>query len=378
MAIYTNLFTPETWATFCERGATVSGFRDTQRRSAERLRPGDLFVCYTVRLSRWCGVLRVASPVYYDPTPVYADPDPYVMRFKVDPLVVLDLEHSIPISDDAIWPKLSLTRHLERRAFGWAQQANLRGSLRLLTDEDGKLLINELEQQAARNKEYPFSDQDRRRLQSRQAVRAADRTVVVEVPEETEEEVQDSSSVQHMNVDVDEPRTSHKMQAMLARIGVEMGFRVWIPRADKHKVLEQVPTPQHGQFLDVLPLNYDDVTLKTVEQIDVIWLKGRSMARAFEVEHTTAIYSGLLRMADLLALQPNMDIRLHIVAPVEKQEKVLREIRRPVFSLLDRGPLYESCSYLPYEAIEEISSMEHLAHMNHSILDDYAESAEDE
>ena len=28
-----------------------------------------------------------------------------------------------------------------------------------------------------------------------------------------------------------------------------------------------------------------------------------------------AIYSGLLRMADLLALQPNMNIRLHIVAP---------------------------------------------------------------
>jgi hypothetical protein len=27
------------------------------------------------------------------------------------------------------------------------------------------------------------------------------------------------------------------------------------------------------------------------------------------VEHTTSIYSGILRMADLLALQPNMDIR---------------------------------------------------------------------
>jgi hypothetical protein len=32
------------------------------------------------------------------------------------------------------------------------------------------------------------------------------------------------------------------------------------------------------------------------------------MARAFEIEHTTAVYPGLLRMADLLALQPNMDI----------------------------------------------------------------------
>jgi len=54
------------------------------------------------------------------------------------------------------------------------------------------------------------------------------------------------------------------------------------------------------------------------------------MARAFEVEHTTAIYSGILRMADLLALQPNMDIRLHIVAPEARKQKVFDEIRRPV------------------------------------------------
>ena len=68
-------------------------------------------------------------------------------------------------------------------------------------------------------------------------------------------------------------------------------------------------------LLDRLPLNYDETTLSTIEQIDVIWLKGHSIVRAFEVEHTTSIYSGLLRMADLLALQPNMNINLHIVAP---------------------------------------------------------------
>jgi hypothetical protein len=79
--------------------------------------------------------------------------------------------------------------------------------------------------------------------------------------------------------------------------------------------------------------------------------------RAFEVEHTTSVYSGLLRMADLLALQPNMDINLHIVAPLIRQEKVFSEIRRPVFSLLDKGPLSESCTYLSYESIREIASL---------------------
>jgi hypothetical protein len=123
-------------------------------------------------------------------------------------------------------------------------------------------------------------------------------------------------------------------------------------------------------------VNYDDNTLDTIRQIDVLWLKGRSMARAFEVEHTTAIYSGLLRMADLLALQPNMQIRLHIVAPEERREKVLREIKRPVFSLLEHGPLYEKCTFLSYDAVQTIAEQKFLAHMSDTILDEYEEGAE--
>ena len=168
------------------------------------------------------------------------------------------------------------------------------------------------------------------------------------------------------------------MQAVLARIGAEMGFRIWVPPNHRQSILQQVPVTLHEAFLSQLPLNYDDVTLKTIEQIDVIWLRNRSMARAFEIEHTTAIYSGLLRMADLLALQPSMNIRLHIVAPDDKETKVLREIKRPVFSLLDRGPLYESCSYLPYSAVQQIAQMGHLRHMNDTLIAEFEVFPEDE
>jgi hypothetical protein len=37
----------------------------------------------------------------------------------------------------------------------------------------------------------------------------------------------------------------------------------------------------------------------------------------------------VINSADLLARQPNMDIRLHIVAPDERKERVFREMRRP-------------------------------------------------
>jgi len=73
-------------------------------------------------------------------------------------------------------------------------------------------------------------------------------------------------------------------------------------------------------------------------------------------------------MADLLALQPNMDIRLHIVAPLARREKVFNELRRPVFSLLDRGPLSESCTYLSYDSVRELAAQPHLSHQQQRTL----------
>ena len=107
-----------------------------------------------------------------------------------------------------------------------------------------------------------------------------------------------------------------------------------------------------------------------------MWLKGRAIVRAFEVEHTTSIYSGILRMADLLALQPNMNIKLHIVAPYPRRDKVFQEIQRPVFSLLDVAPLYERCTYLSYDSIQEISELKHVGYLSDNVLDEYAEEAE--
>jgi hypothetical protein len=381
---FTDLFTPETWKAFREHGTNVSGFRERQRQAAERVSKGDILCCYLVRLSRWCGLLEVTSDVYIDASPIFADPDPFVVRFKVRPLTILDPGFAIPIFDAALWPHLSITRDLEIRSFGWAQTANMRSSLRALTPQDGELLRKVIFEQAERRRSYPLSPQDVQRLTQRQTVHAADRSVLVEVPIEPtavrgEREAQEEPELSLADEAIGtQPAQSLKMQAVLARIGVEMGFRVWVPRNNKQAILDQLPATIHSAFLNQLPLNYDDVTLRTIEQIDVIWLRNRSMARAFEVEHTTAIYSGLLRMADLLALQPNMDIRLHIVAPDDKRGKVLREIKRPVFSLLERGPLYESCSFLPYSAVNDIAAMDHLRHTNDTVIDEFEEFPEDE
>jgi len=167
------------------------------------------------------------------------------------------------------------------------------------------------------------------------------------------------------------------VQARLAQIGATMGLRIWIPNSDRGAVADLLPDALRDAILQDLPLNYEANTLDTVEHIDVIWIRKRSIVRAFEVEHTTAIYSGLLRMADLLALQPNMDIKLHIVAPDERRAKMFREMLRPVFSLLESGPLSNSCTFLSYESVEEMLNLPHLEYISDSVIERYEETAEE-
>lgn len=232
------------------------------------------------------------------------------------------------------------------------------------------MVLAALERQQAERRQFPINERELRKHRTGR-VHREDRTVEVTVPED------DETTEQSVPVEVEkEPiRESLRIQGRLAECGERMGFRIWIPRNNRSGALT-VWSPRDGSLLEQLPLNYDDTTLRTIEQIDVIWLKGRSIVRAFEVEHTTAIYSGILRMADLLALQPNMDIRLHIVAPDDRKAKVFNEIRRPVFSLLERRPLSECCTFLSYDSVESLASDDHLQHLSDSVLDDYAEEAE--
>lgn len=369
MNYFLDLFSPATWNAFCRSGGEVTGFRSSQQRIAnEHVRQGDVLLCYLTRLSRWCGALRVESDMYLDSQPIFADPDPFTVRFNVAPIVVLQPEYAIPIHDDSVWPSLSITKSFDKSRSTWT--GFFRNSLNKFNVMDGEYLLNLIKRQQELKHFYTLSKRDVRYLETPQ-VPTPSGMVEVEIP------VDDSDELPTGNKGVVVGRDdSINVQAKVAQIGAEMGFRIWVPRNDKQRVQERLPRSMHDQFLSKLPLNYDDTTLKTIEQIDILWLKGRSIARAFEIEHTTAIYSGLLRMADLLALQPNMDIRLHIVAAEERRDQVLGQIKRPVFSLLERGPLYKQCTYLSYGSINELEKTPNLPHIKDTIIDEYEESAD--
>ncbi len=360
MTYFLDLFTPETWLAFLESGATVTGFRERQWQQANRVSEGDIFLCYLTRLSRWCGILRAESTAYRDNSPIRDELNEFTVRFKVKPIVTLDFESSIPIHDDKIWNELSITNQHEKGTTSWT--GFFRASLNKFTEADGAFLVDLVKRQQTHPKSYPLTEKDNRALAriDKEPIPNGDENKIKVVDNGPEPDV----------------RESIKYQAKVAQIGAEMGFRIWVPRNDKSRVLELIPATMREKFLDDLPLKFDHATMRTVEQIDVLWLRGRSMSRAFEVEHTTAIYSGLLRMADLLALQPDIDIKLHIVAPTGKRDQVLREIGRPAFSGLGKRPIHAQCSFLSYDSIDSLGAEPHLAHMSHTIIAEYEESAE--
>lgn len=368
MTFYTNLFSPDTFETFTHSPRSVSGFSKHQLAWAKRLQKGDRFICYLTKLGRWVGVLEVLGDCYTDESPFFfPKDDPYVVRFKVRPIVWLAKEHALPIREKFIWTALSFTKDVEVGSAAWT--GKVRTSLNKLSDADGQFLQNSLLTQEKTKHLYPVDEDAYRRLLA-QKVQRADKVVSVSVPDGNETEDAGETDAEHQSV-----RESAKMQALLASIGEKMGYKIWLPKADRGSVLQEW-IPEDGTLMSVLPLNYNEPTLQTIEQIDVLWLKGRAIVRAFEVEHTTAVYSGILRMADLLALQPNMDIKLHIVAPEYRKAKVMNEIQRPVFSLLEKGPLSDYCTFLPYGSLKELAGQKHLQYLSDAVLEEYAEGPE--
>ena len=177
----------------------------------------------------------------------------------------------------------------------------MRQSLVQLGQEDGHIISDAIARQERDQHVFPLDAADRRHIDiaNRTVVRTEQGEVEVEVPERDERQPMSDATAP-------EVRSSLKTQAKVAHLGAVLGFNIWVPASDRAKIIELVPANSQERFVTSLPLNYDLTTLKTIENIDVIWLLRRSIVHAFEVEHTTAIYSGLLRMADLLALQPRM------------------------------------------------------------------------
>jgi hypothetical protein len=129
MAYFIDLFSPETHDAFTRSPRDISGFRLRHKNMAQRIKAGDVFVCYLTRLCRWFGLLEVIEGPFINDKPIFV-PRERSLRGAIPSAHrrVLDIEKAIPIHDDAIWTGLSFTRELPKAHL--AGRAKVRGSER--------------------------------------------------------------------------------------------------------------------------------------------------------------------------------------------------------------------------------------------------------
>ncbi len=363
MKYWIDLFTWNTWQEFLNAGGEVIGFREKRWRSVQAMKPGDILLCYLTGLSRFVGALEVTGDPFKDKQPIWGE-DVFPSRVPVRILVSLDPEYAVPVM--SLREQLSYFQNM-RSPHSWS--GHFRGSPTEEKTEDAKIIISALESAMA---EPVFREYDHRKLERKIPVFYETEAGAVTVPDDIEE------SVPEQIVEMPEVEITHEeIQWMLLNLGNEMGLDIWVARNDRGKSFRDNVFDRIPRLRKTLPRQFDDATNRTIELIDVLWLRENAIVAAFEIEHTTSIYSGLLRMSDLVSMQPNINIRLYIVAPDERREKVFSEINRPTFTSL-KPALRDICQFIPYSSLQEklkqVGTL--LRYLRPEFLDEIAESIE--
>ncbi len=124
---------------------------------------------------------------------------------------------------------------------------------------------------------------------------------------------------------------------------------MWIAANDRNR---QIGDNKLGDgCLTALPLQATMLAVDAVRLIDVLWLDRASgqIVAAYEVEHTTSIYSGIVRMLDLaLGSEAHALEGLFLVAPDDREQEVRAQLARPAFSRIADLKV----RYLPYSELK--------------------------
>ncbi len=123
------------------------------------------------------------------------------------------------------------------------------------------------------------------------------------------------------------------IQYQLIKIGRALGYDVFVASNDRSKEYNG----ENFSFLTLpsLPeMKMDEGVREVVNFIDVIWLKkGTAFIEcAFEVEKSTSIYSGLLRLKDLMLSIDNRNHHVFVVIPDGREKEMLAQLKRPSFA----------------------------------------------
>jgi len=141
--------------------------------------------------------------------------------------------------------------------------------------------------------------------------------------------------------------THSQVQSLLTGIGGAKGYDIWVPQNDRGKLDPVVIGAL--TCCDELPPGLGDAA-DILQEVDVVWLQkgSRQISGLFEVEHSTPIYSALLRFNDVHLAVPNPSITFRIIANDMRRSLFVRQLNRPTFRV---SGLNQLCTFLEYKNV---------------------------
>lgn len=141
---------------------------------------------------------------------------------------------------------------------------------------------------------------------------------------------------EEVKLEKDDEDLHTEMQYHLLKIGNSLGYDVITATNDKSKSFKG----HNFSFLCLQKfpeMQIDTDTASTIKLIDVLWYeKGtNNVIAAFEVEKSTSIYSGILRLTDLSYSIADGDEIFYLVVPDKREKDVCVQLCRPAIKNLN-------------------------------------------
>jgi len=142
--------------------------------------------------------------------------------------------------------------------------------------------------------------------------------------------------------------THEGAQKVLVELGNILGFDTYVPPEDRNKIVEGRRLGELTTLKELPQFTYPRL-LDTVKHIDVIWFKEEFPVFCFEVEESTDVTKGLLRLYQIRQL----NVQPIIVGPESRRSKFLTEI--------EKDPFYHIKKRYRFISYDELSRLLELA-----------------
>jgi len=121
----------------------------------------------------------------------------------------------------------------------------------------------------------------------------------------------------------------NEVLALLSEVGKGLGFKIWVGKKEQSEYADGLAG--NKKLSEYVNANLDSLTnaenKKTIQGIDLLWVKGNKIVSSFEIEFSTSMTSGLVRGSNI-----DSAVSKYLVIPEEREEQFRRKQKSPMFA----------------------------------------------